>query len=233
MPVGNRVYLRRNLPDPELIEAYRQLPAANVADSMGRLCALSPQIKRLAPAGGRIMCGVALTVKARGGDNLMLHEAMNISQPGDVIVFSGDRGRERSIMGEIMYRYLEGFKKIEGVVIDGPIRDIDAISTGELPLYATGTTPGGPYKDGTGEVNVPISCGGITVNPGDIILGDADGVIVIPRQDAPLILEKAQELAANDHFKTENSAKGTVNRKWVDDLLEKKQVEIIDACYPA
>ncbi len=233
MSIGNRVFLQRNLPPKELVDAYRELPAANVADSMGRLCALSPQIKRLSRAGGKIMCGVALTVKSRGGDNLMLHEAMNISQPGDVIVYSGDCGRERAIMGEIMYRYLEGFKKIEGVVIDGPIRDIDAISEGELPIYATGTTPGGPYKDGTGEVNVPISCGGITVNPGDIILGDMDGVIVIPRQDAAEILEKAQKLAANDHMKAENSAKGTVNRQWVDDLLEAKKVEIIDGSYSA
>lgn len=231
MPVGNRVFLQRKLPSRELVEAYSKIPAANVADSMGRLCALSPNIKRMAYAGGKIMCGVALTVKGRAGDNLMLHKAMNISQPGDVIVFSGDSGRSRAIMGEIMYRYMEGFKKIEGIVVDGPIRDIDAIGAGTMPIYATGTTPGGPYKEGTGEVNVPISCGGISVNPGDIILGDQDGVIVIPREDAAEVLEKAQKLSAFDAQKAENSAKGTVNRQWVDDLLEQKQVEVIDACY--
>ena len=107
-------------------------------------------------------------------------------------------------------------------MIDGPIRDIDVISKGHLPIYATGTNPAGPYKEGPGEVNVPIACGSITVNPGDIILGDKDGVIVIPRQDAAEILEKARTLSAADKQKAENSAKGTVNRQWVEDLRKRK-----------
>ena len=164
---------------------------------------------------------------------MMLHKAMNISAQGDVIVVSDEGERTRAIMGEIMYNYMMGFKKIEGIVIDGPIRDIDVISQGSLPIYATGTNPAGPYKEGPGEVNVPIACGGIMVNPGDIILGDLDGVIVIPRQDAEQILEKAKLLSANDRQKAENSAKGTVNRQWVDDLMVKKNVEIIDDVYRA
>lgn len=233
MSVGNRVFLRRNLPDMEIVNEFSKLPAANVADCMGRLCGMNPQIKLMSSPVKERMCGVALTVKARSGDNMMLHKAMNISAQGDVIVVSDEGERTRAIMGEIMYNYMMGFKKIEGIVIDGPIRDIDVISQGSLPIYATGTNPAGPYKEGPGEVNVPIACGGIMVNPGDIILGDLDGVIVIPRQDAEQILEKAKLLSANDRQKAENSAKGTVNRQWVDDLMVKKNVEIIDDVYRA
>ncbi|MBC5688995.1 RraA family protein [Mediterraneibacter sp. NSJ-55] len=231
MSVGNRVYLKRNLPDMKLVEEFSHLPAANVADCMGRSCGMNPQIKLMSNPEKRQMCGVALTVKARPGDNMMLHKAMNISQPGDVIVVSNEGERNRAIMGEIMFNYLQGFKKIAGIVIDGPVRDIDVIAQGTMPLYATGTTPAGPYKEGPGEVNVPISCGGVSIHPGDIILGDKDGVIVIPRQDAGEILEKAKKLSQNDKAKAENSAKGTVNRQWVEDLMEKKEVEIIDDVY--
>ncbi|NOW08028.1 RraA family protein [Clostridium beijerinckii] len=230
MPVGNRVFLKRELPDKELVKAFSELPAANVADAMGRLCALHSDIK-LMSSPTKKMCGVALTVKARPGDNLALHKALNISEEGDVIVVSNEGDRSQSIMGEIMYKYLSDFKKIEGIVIDGPIRDIDTISQYTMPIYATGTTPGGPYKEGPGEVNVPIACGRIAVNPGDIILGDADGVIVIPKNDAAQILEKAKSIAATDAAKVQASASGTVNRQWVDDLLDKKGFEVIDDVY--
>ena len=116
-------------------------------------------------------------------------------------------------------------------MIDGPIRDIDVISKGHLPIYATGTNPAGPYKEGPGEVNVPIACGSITVNPGDIILGDKDGVIVIPRQDAAEILEKARTLSAADKTESGEFCKRDCEPPVVEDLMEKKNVEIIDDVY--
>lgn len=231
MSVGNRVFTERILPPMELVDEFRKLPAANVADCMGRSCGMNPQIRLMSSPENPIMCGVALTVKTRPGDNMMLHKAMNMSKPGDVIVVSNEGERNRAIMGEIMYNYMSGFKKIEGIVIDGPIRDTDVIGKGPLAIFATGSTPAGPYKEGPGEINVPIACGGVSVNPGDIILGDRDGVIVIPKHDAAEILEKAKALSANDKSKAENSAKGTVNRQWVDDLMVRKNVEIINEAY--
>lgn len=230
MAIGNRVFLQRKLPDLALLEQFRVLPAANVADCMGRLCALSSDIRRMT-VHTEAMCGVALTVRARPGDNLMIHQAMNMAGPHDVIIVSNQGDRTHSLMGEIMYRYMADFKKIAGIVLDGPIRDIDAISQGHCPLYATGTTPGGPYKEGPGEINVPISIGNIAVEPGDIILGDADGVIVIPRQDAAALLPKAQANAAADAAKVAKSSTGTGDRSWVDRLLEQKAVEFIDGSY--
>lgn len=230
MSVGNRVFLKRNLPDRKLVEEFRALPAANVADTMSRSCALTSEI-RLISSPKQAMAGAALTVKARPGDNLMLHKALNIAGEGDVIIVSNDGDRTHSLMGEIMAVYASHTKKIAGIVLDGPIRDIEEISGMEMPLYATGSTPGGPYKEGPGEVNVPISIGNIAVMPGDIILGDKDGVIVIPRKDAPEILEAAKKYAVLDAGKVEAAKNGTSKRQWVEDTLEKKQVEIVDGVY--
>ena len=177
------------------------------------------------------MLGPALTVKARGGDNLALHAALNIAQEGDVLVVSNEGDNTRALMGEIMMAYLRHTKKVAGIVLDGPIRDIDEIGKWDFPVYATGTTPGGPYKEGPGEVNVPIACGEVSVNPGDIILADPDGVIVIPRKDAPQILEDAKKFQAADESKLVAATNGTANRAWVDKALEAKEFEIIDGIY--
>lgn len=227
MSVGNRVFLEREMPDAALVEAFKSLPAANVADTMGRSCALSSEIRLISKPSKPIMAGVALTVKARPGDNLMLHKALDMAGPGDVVILSNDGDRTHSLMGEIMAVYAEHTRKIAGLVLDGPIRDIEELSQMELPLYATGSTPGGPYKEGPGEVNTPISIGNIAVMPGDIILGDRDGVIVIPREDAAAVLEAAKPYAAADAAKVTAAKNGTSKRQWVDDALEQKKVEII------
>ncbi|HRY53492.1 MAG TPA: RraA family protein [Spirochaetia bacterium] len=232
MPVGFRVFLKRELPSPDIVEAFKSLPPANVADCMGRLCALSSQIRLLSSPDKPIMAGVALTVKARPGDNLMIHKALNMAGPGDVIVVSNEGDRSQSLVGEIIVTYAQ-YKGLAGLVFDGPIRDIDAISEMGIPVYGTGTTPGGPYKEGPGEVNVPIACGGIHIEPGDILLGDADGVIVIPKRDAAGILAAARAFSASDRAKVEAAANGTADRAWVDKTLAAKNCEIVDAIYGA
>ncbi len=233
MAVGNRIFLKRNMPDMEVVEQFRSLPAANVADTMNRSCALSSEIRLVSNPKGAIMAGVALTVKARPGDNLMLHKALDMAGENDVIVVSNEGDRSQSLMGEIMALYAQYTRKIKGIVLDGPIRDLEAISQlDEMFLYATGATPGGPYKEGPGEINVPVSVGNIAVMPGDIVLGDRDGVIVIPRVDAPHILKDAIQLAAKDASKVEAAKRGTTKRQWVDERLSEKDVEIIDDTYP-
>ena len=170
-------------------------------------------------------------MKCRAGDNLTLHAALNYCQEGDVLVVSNEEDDTRALMGEIMMAYLCYTKKIAGIVLDGPIRDIDEIGNWDFPVYCTGTTPGGPYKEGPGEINVPIACGGVSVNPGDIILADPDGVIVIPRKDAPVILEDAKKFQAADAAKLSAAKNGTANRAWVERTLEEKGYEIIDDVY--
>jgi len=231
MPVGKRIYLKRELPNLELLEKFRTIPAANVADVMERSCAMNPRIRLLSQPKNKIHAGVALTVKARAGDNLALHYALNIAQENDFIVVSNEGDTTRALIGMIMLSYIHKYKKIAGIVLDGPIRDIDEVKNLDFPVYATGSTPGGPYKEGPGEVNVPISCGEVSVDPGDIILADPDGVIVIPKRDAELVLKQSLDFQAKDAAKLSESGKGTVDRSWVDRLIKAKGFEIIDDCY--
>ena len=230
MPIGNRIFMKRPMPSQELLDGFEGLPAANIADTMGRSCAMNPRIKLMSKFRG-VMVGPALTVKARAGDNLFLHQALDMSQPGDVIVLSNDEDSTRSLMGEIMFTYGKYQRKLGGLVLDGPVRDTDVLAQMDLPVYATGSTPGGPYKEGPGEINVPIACGGISVNPGDIIVADADGIIVIPLKDAPAVLEAAKKYHEQDAAKAEAAKNGTSNRAWVMKILEAKKTEFIDAAY--
>ena len=231
MAVGKRIYLKRNMPDHDVMMQFKNIPASNTADCMGRSCAMNPRIHLVSSPKDQMMVGPAFTVKCRAGDNLALHAALNLCNEGDVLVVSNEEDNTRALMGEVMMAYLYLQKKVAGIVLDGPIRDIDEIGKWDFPVYATGTTPGGPYKEGPGEVNVPIACGGISVEPGDIILADPDGVIVIPRNDAATILEDAKKFQAADEGKLEKTRQGTIIRSWVDKALEDKGFEFIDDVY--
>ena len=218
------------MPSQELLDGFAGIPAANIADTMGRSCAMNPRIKLMSGAQGT-MVGPALTVKARAGDNLFIHQALDISQPGDIIVVSNDEDQTRSLMGEIMFTYAQYQRKLGGLVLDGPVRDTDALRKMPLPVYATGSTPGGPHKEGPGEINVPIACGGVSVNPGDIIVADADGIIVIPLKDAPDVLQAAKKFHEQDAVKVEAARNGTSNRAWVSKTIQAKNVEFLDRAY--
>ena len=231
MPVGKRIYLKREMPDPEIMAQFKTIPASNTADVMGRSCAMNPRIRLVSQPKDQMMVGPAFTVKGRAGDNLTLHAALNLCSEGDVLVVSNEEDDTRALMGEVMMAYLKYTKKIAGIILDGPIRDIDEIGRWDFPVYCTGTTPGGPYKEGPGEINVPISCGGISVAPGDIILADPDGIIVIPRKDAAVILEEAKKFQAADEKKLAAAKAGTADRSWVDRALAEKGYEIIDDVY--
>jgi regulator of RNase E activity RraA len=231
VPVGKRIYLRRNLPDPGLIEEFKTIPAANVADVMDRSCAMNPRIRLISRPKAPMSAGVALTVKGRAGDNLALHIAIDIAQEGDFIVVSNDADNTRSLTGGIMMAHLYS-KKAAGIVLDGPIRDIDELGSWDFPIYATGATPGGPYKEGPGEINVPISCGEISVAPGDVILADADGIIVIPRNDAAVILQNAKNFQTQDSKKFEQAKNGSLDRAWVKKAITDKGFDVIDDVYP-
>ena len=228
MPVGKRIYLKRPMPDRALMAEFAKLPASNVADCMERSCAMNPRIRLISKSRPGSVCGPAFTVKCRAGDNLALHAALTYCQEGDVLVVSNEEDTTRALTGEVMMSYLFYTKKAAAIIIDGPIRDMESLSQWEFPIYCTGATPGGPYKEGPGEVNVPIACGGISVNPGDIILADHDGIIVIPPKDAPGILEAAQKFHEADEAKANAAKEGKASRDWVLKALEAKGFEIVD-----
>jgi len=231
MSVGRRIYLKRVMPDPEIMKQFKTIPASNTADVMGRSCAMNPRIKLVSSPKDQMLVGPAYTVKCRAGDNLLLHAALNYCDEGDILVVSNEGDDTRSLIGEVMMAYLYYTKKIAGIIIDGPIRDIDEIGKWNFPVYCNGTTPGGPYKEGPGEINVPISCGEISVNPGDIILADPDGIIVIPHKDAAIVLADAKKFQADDEAKLIAAKNGTAKRDWVEKSLADKGFEIIDDVY--
>jgi Demethylmenaquinone methyltransferase len=226
--VGFRIYTEINRPSKELVEEFRGLPVANIADEMNRFNCLRADIK---PANDTALLGTAFTARVRAGDNLMLHKALDMAQPGDVLVVEGRGEMVNSLMGENMVLWAVK-RGIAGIVIDGAIRDIDSIKRLNIAVYAAGINPMGPYKKGPGEINVPVSCGGVIVNPGDIIVGDADGIVVIAAQDAPVILKKAKAKLKQEVATREAIDNGTWDRsKYTDEALIKMGCEIIHDAY--
>lgn len=230
MAIGKRVFLQRPLPDADVIAQFARIPVANICDAMERASSMHPRIRLLSRPQQPGCAGAALTVKTRAGDNLALHKAIDIAKPGDFIIVDTEGDNFRSITGEIMIATMVR-KKLAGLIIDGPVRDIDYIETLDFPVYATGTNPGGPYKNGPGEVNVPVSCGGRAVMPGDIVVADGDGIIIIPRRDGKELLEKAKQVMENDQAKAALARDGQPDRSWVDRALDNNGFEIIDDCY--
>jgi len=222
--VGFRIYTKINRPDKELVAQFSGLPVANIADEMNRFSCVSARIR---PINTAPLLGTAFTVKARIADNLLMHKALDMAQPGDVIVVDVQGDLTNSVTGEIMMRYAMK-RGLAGVVVDGAIRDSDALRNMPLPIYAAGCTPQGPYKDGPGEINVPVVIGGIVIHPGDILVGDGDGIVVISPKDAPSVLEKAKKKFASEQVIFEAIENGTWDRTWVDKSLKEKGCEFID-----
>lgn len=219
MSIGFRVKHATRKVDAEWVERYREVPVANVSDSMHRMTAGGADLRPM--HGGGVLAGPALTVKARPGDNLMLHYALDIAQPGDVIVVDGGGDLTNALIGEMMVAY--ALKKgVAGVVINGAIRDSAVIREGSFPVFAAGVTHRGPYKDGPGEINVPIAISGMVVEPGDLIIGDDDGLLCVPFDQVGSVYEKAAAKHAAEQKQLEQIAKGENDRSWVIHSLRQK-----------
>ncbi len=175
-------------PAPALIAAFREAPTSIISDNLARL----PGAVGLRPfhKGGALV-GVAFTVKTRPGDNLAIHKALELVGPGDVIVVDGGGDESRALVGEIM-KTIAQWRGAEGYVIDGAIRDAGAIAADTYPFFARAAIHRGPYKSGPGEINVPVSIGGSVISPGDIVVGDEDGIVSFPQSIAESLLEKVK-----------------------------------------
>ena len=180
--------LRVRIPG-DVVARFRELPVANVSDVMARMTAGGSRLRPM--HGGGVLAGPALTVKARPGDNLMMHKAIDIAEPGDIIVVDGGGDLTNALAGELMVAHAI-FRGLGGFVVNGAIRDVAAIRAGNFPVFAAGVTHRGPYKDGPGEINVPVAIDGMVINPGDLMLGDDDGLIAVAMADAEDIYRAAQ-----------------------------------------
>jgi regulator of RNase E activity RraA len=216
---GFRIHRRTQQVDAALIARFRNLPVANVSDVMSRMTAGGARLRPM-HAPGTILAGPALTVRTRPGDNLMIHKAIGLSQPGDVIVVDAGGDLTNALIGELMLAQMVK-RRLAGVVINGAIRDSAAIRAQALPVFAAGVTHRGPYKDGPGEINVPVAIDGMVIAPGDLVLGDDDGLLCVPFEEAEAIHAAAAAKHAAEERQMANIAAGTHDASWVDAALRK------------
>ena len=226
MSVGCRIRRNFERPAKELVEAFRGIPVANIDDNCGRIAAVDASIYPLNPK-ARLL-GTAFTVNAPAGDNLLFHKALDMAQPGDVIVLANKGSMSRALCGEIMSSYAKS-RGLAGIIIDGCVRDSYTLSQMDFPVYAKGVTPNGPYKNGPGEMYFPVSFAGIIINPGDIIIGDSDGLIAVRPEYAAELAEKARAYHAGEEKQMEGILqRGEWPRPWVDSKLEEVGFEFVD-----
>jgi len=208
--------------DPAIVAIAAEYPSSILADVAGRRGTLSSRIAPLAPT--MRIAGPALTIEVRPGDNLMIHAAMALAQPGDVLVIDGKGDETCALMGEIMVSQCMAIG-IAGVIIYGSVRDTEAIRALGFPMYATGANPNGPTKLIPGRLNWPISVGGTTVNPGDLIVADADGVVVVERRKAASLMPLAKQKVIDETARIAGIRNGEQLRpKWLDGALRKAGV---------
>lgn len=223
-PIGLRILPFAAPPSPKIIAALRKIATAHLSDNMQRLHAIAAELRPY-HKGGKLV-GPALTVKASPGDNLLVHKAIDIARPGDVIVVDAGGINAQAIIGEIMSSLAER-NGVAGMIIDGAIRDADALAKSRFPVYARGVTHRGPYKNGPGEINVPVVIGGAVVNPGDLIIGDEDGLLALPPALAAETIVLAQAQAKKETALLRAiRGKGKVDRRWVDETLQAKGCRI-------
>ncbi|WP_426957823.1 RraA family protein [Muricoccus radiodurans] len=219
MAIGLRISEQRRAAEDGLIARASRLPVANIGDVMNRMQAMRGGF--LCYGGRKTIVGHALTVKARQGDNLFLHRAIDLARPGDVIVCDGAGDMVNALAGDLMIGHAVS-RGVGALVIDGAVRDIAQLRDMDIGVWARGTTPGGPWKDGPGEIGYPVACGGQVVMTDDLIAADEDGIVVIPSAAAAEVIAAAEAHAAKENETTAAIAKGGWDRSWVTKTLAEK-----------
>jgi regulator of RNase E activity RraA len=218
--IGFRVLPSPSRLDAALVDRFRGLASPNLADAMGRFNFMDPGIKSRT---GLTLCGIAVTVNARPADNLMIHKALQIAAPGEIVVVNTCGNTTSAVFGELMCNTAVA-AKLGGIVVDGAIRDVEGLTVLGFPAFSRTVCAGGCDKDGPGEINVPISCGGVVVSPGDIVVGDTDGVAVVPRGEAVEVLRLVDDLMSREKQRVAEIKAGVLFRPEIDESLRKRGV---------
>lgn len=226
MALGFRILPAKQRASDALLDRFADVVTPHLSDNMSRLVSAGTRLRPMHKLSGQTgkLVGNALTVKVRPGDNLMVHKAIDIAQPRDVVVVDAGGDLTQAIIGELMMRQAQK-RGVAGIVINGAIRDLGTIGADTYPVFAAGVTHRGPYKDGPGEINVPIAIDGMVIEPGDIIVGDEDGLVSVPLADAETLLAAAAKHRAKEDKTMAEILAGTVDRSWVDALLKARGCE--------
>lgn len=221
--VGFRVQTPWRRPEATLLASFGSASSAQIADCMSRLGAMDLGIKPVWPS--RRILGPAITVWCHSGDNLMLHKALALAQLGDIVVMNTQGNLANAVFGELMASSAVKIG-IQGLIIDGVVRDADALEKLKLPVYARGLSPNGCNKDGAGEIGSIIACGGVAVRPGDIVVADRDGIAIVPLDDAPQVAQLAAAQVAREEERLREIERGVLVRAEIDETL--RRLKIID-----
>jgi RraA family protein len=214
----------------ELMSQFTEYATPDISDLLNRLYAVNPAIQCL--TGQHTLCGPALTVKVFPGDNLMVHKALDVAEPGDIVVVDAGASTMNAVLGDLISTKAK-HRKIAGFIVDGLVRDLPDVIKLDFPVFARGATPIGPLHRGPGEINYPICCGGVVVNPGDIIVADAAGVVVVPQDIAAELLDRlsAHHSANADYLAAVK--RGDFSNAWVDRALAEHQCPVVHGLSPA
>jgi regulator of RNase E activity RraA len=219
--IGFRFETEISRPDQELIEEFKKYPTPNIADAMGRFRVMDPGIRPVSP--DAVVAGPALTVMVRPGDNLMLHKAWELAKPGDVIVVNTFGNSNNAVFGGLMMRTAIRVG-VAGIIVDGAIRDREDILEYSFPAFSRSVVGSACDNDGPGEINFPISCGGVVVCPGDIIVASVEGIVVVPAADAEYILEQTKAVQTKEMKRLTEIESGKIFREDINRILHAKQI---------
>lgn len=178
-----------------LLDRYALAPAANVGDVFDRLKVVDSTVRCL--TSNTRMVGTALPILTRAGDNLAIHRALDDARPGDVLVINGQADLSRALIGDLIGEIMVS-RGVVGAVVDGVIRDAETLSRQGLTVFARGTTPAGPFKNGPGIIGEPVAVGGVVISAGDIIVADADGIAIVPRDQGHTAIELVQQVITKE-----------------------------------
>lgn len=219
--VGFRYRSEISRPTAERVAAVAPYSTCNIADGMQKMYVMDSGIKAVSPT--QKICGPAVTVRISLGDNLMLHKALGLVRPGDVLVVDAQSCTTFSACGGIMMLRMKKLG-VQGIVVDGSVRDIEEIQEIGLPVYARGVVPQGGGKAGPGEINFPVACGGIVVMPGDVIVADSNGVVCIPQNDIEEVVAGVRSKLAREEKSYAEITQGLLVKSDVDELLTQKGI---------
>jgi len=221
--IGFRMIEDIERPPAKLVKELGRYPTGDISDLMNRLYAMNSSIRPYADPSLHLF-GPAVTVKVFPGDNLMVHKSLDVAQPGDVVVVDAASSTTNAVLGDTI-AMKSRHRGIAGFVIDGLIRDLAPIKKlADFPVYARGVTPIGPLHRGPGELNYPVSVGGIVVNPGDVIVADESGIVVVPRDSVDDILDALRRKSQGQKKYMADVAAGRFSNAWVDNILTSHDV---------
>lgn len=219
MPIPCLAYPAVPPPDPELLRRFEALSTSLISDVFDRWAGAPGILPVAALKPGKVVAGPAFTVRTRPGDNLVVHKALDIAEPGDFVVVAAGGATDRAILGGLMAHY-SATRDLGALVVDGAVRDASDLDKIGLPVFARGLSHLGPYKDGPGELRGQVSIAGLPVANGDIVIGDEDGICVVPRGIADEIIVAAEAKGAAEERTDAEIERGEWDRGWIDEALD-------------